>query len=57
MEKIIWNVWLSSHKIDGNVELDTITGEEYIRSLLTSGYHRSQSESSGYNVCRKLMQV
>jgi hypothetical protein len=52
-KKIIWNVWLSSHKIDGNVELDTITGEEYIRSLLTSGYHRTQSESSGYNVCRE----
>lgn len=52
-KKIIWNAWLSSHKIDGNVELDTITGEEYIRSFLTSGYHRTQSESSGYNVCRE----
>ena len=51
--KLSWHGWLSSHKIDGNVEIDTTTGEEYMRSLLTSGYHRSQSESSGYNVCRE----
>ncbi len=53
LKKATWSFWFSSHKIDGNVELDTITGEEYIRSLLTSGYHRTQSESSGYNVCRE----
>ena len=48
-----WYSWFSSHKIDGNVEVDTIDGSEYLRSLLTSGYHRTQSESSGYHVCRE----
>ncbi len=53
LKKINWTAWFSSHKIDGNVEIDTTTGEEYLRSLLNSGYHRSQSESSGYHVSRE----
>lgn len=51
--KFIIGFWLSSHKIDGNIEIDSTTGYEYIRSFLTSGYHRSQNENSGYHIVRE----
>lgn len=48
-KNITGHFWFSHHKIDGNVEEDTITAEKYIRSFITSGYHRSQSEENGYH--------
>jgi hypothetical protein len=41
--------WFSHHAIDGNFIKDTITREEYITSLQTSGYHRSYSEISDFH--------
>jgi hypothetical protein len=42
--KLRTDVWISYHKIDGNVVVDSITLEAFATSLQTSGYHRTLSE-------------
>ncbi len=45
--------WFSSHKVDGNLKIDSNNSEKYIQSFLTSGYHRTQSESNGYHTIKE----
>ena len=42
--KICFDSWFSNHAIDANKERDTLSKEEFISSLQTSGYHRTTSE-------------
>lgn len=42
--KICVDTWFSNHAIDANKERDTLSKEEFISSLQTSGYHRTTSE-------------
>lgn len=42
--------FISYKKLDGNFVADTLNNEDYISSLQTSGYHRTQAEIADKNV-------
>ena len=52
-KNLLCSFWVSSHKVDGNLKTDSLISEKYIQSFLTSGYHRSQSESNGYHTIKE----
>ena len=43
------DVWFSQHRLDANKITDTINSEEYVSSLQTSGYHRSDYENYNFH--------
>ena len=43
------NLWISYHKRDGKLQYDSLTKEESIVTLLTSGYHSLINTESGYH--------
>jgi hypothetical protein len=42
--------FISYRKLDANFNLDTLNNEDFVSSLLTSGYHRTKSEAEDKNI-------